>query len=188
MCLNKNSFKLLLISFVFNVRNSLEKWTENSRVLLNCIFKSITLFLRKSHPHSIVLKESSSVISFLLQFGVIAVKIFNSRTTMIKIFTFFDKTHVLSIFFHRWHNPFLVACSLGGLLHNPSTIFKILKCKQVSENESKIRQNTHNFSTFFWFLDLSDDKDHLSNLIIILNYTVILQGNFFFYPFTCINY
>ena len=37
MRLNKNSFDLLLISFVFYIRNSLEKQTENSGVLLNCI-------------------------------------------------------------------------------------------------------------------------------------------------------
>ena len=36
MCLNRNSFDLLLISFVFYVRNSLEKWAKNSGVLLNC--------------------------------------------------------------------------------------------------------------------------------------------------------
>ena len=34
-CLNKNSFDLLLICFVFHIRNSLEKQTENSGVLLN---------------------------------------------------------------------------------------------------------------------------------------------------------
>ena len=37
MCLNINSFDLLLISFVFCIRNSLEKQTENSGVLLNCL-------------------------------------------------------------------------------------------------------------------------------------------------------
>ena len=36
MCLNKNYFDLLSISFVFYIRNSLEKRTENSGVLLNC--------------------------------------------------------------------------------------------------------------------------------------------------------
>ena len=36
MCLNKNSFDLCLISFVFYARNSLKKQTENSGVLLNC--------------------------------------------------------------------------------------------------------------------------------------------------------
>ena len=36
MCLNKNSFDLSLISLVFYIRNSLEKQTENSEVLLNC--------------------------------------------------------------------------------------------------------------------------------------------------------
>ena len=35
MCLKKTSFHLLLISFVFYTHNSLEKWTENSGVLLN---------------------------------------------------------------------------------------------------------------------------------------------------------
>ena len=35
MCFNKNSFDLLLISFAFYIRNSLEKQTENSEVLLN---------------------------------------------------------------------------------------------------------------------------------------------------------
>ena len=37
MRFNKNSFDLLLISFVFYPRNSLEKKTENSGVLLNCM-------------------------------------------------------------------------------------------------------------------------------------------------------
>ena len=35
MCLKKISYNLLTISFVFYVRNSLEKQTENSGVLLN---------------------------------------------------------------------------------------------------------------------------------------------------------
>ena len=35
MRFNKNSFELLLISFVFYIRNSLEKQTENYGVLLN---------------------------------------------------------------------------------------------------------------------------------------------------------
>ena len=34
MYLKKNPFDLLLISFVFNVRNSLEKWADNIGVLL----------------------------------------------------------------------------------------------------------------------------------------------------------
>ena len=42
MCLNKNSFDILLISFVFYVHNSLEKQTENSGVLLNCRSKIIS--------------------------------------------------------------------------------------------------------------------------------------------------
>ena len=36
MCLNKNSFDLLLLSIVLYIPNYLEKRTENSRVLLNC--------------------------------------------------------------------------------------------------------------------------------------------------------
>ena len=39
MCLNKNTFDLLSISFVFYIRNSLEKQTENSGVLLNCLYR-----------------------------------------------------------------------------------------------------------------------------------------------------
>ena len=35
-CVEQISFNLLLISFVFYVRNYLEKQTENSGVLLNC--------------------------------------------------------------------------------------------------------------------------------------------------------
>ena len=45
MCLNKNSFDLLLISFVFYIRYSLERQTKNSGVLLNCHGHSYSKFL-----------------------------------------------------------------------------------------------------------------------------------------------
>ena len=51
MCLNKNSFNLLLISFVFYIRNSLEKQTKNSGVLLNCL---VILF---QLPHELTRKH-----------------------------------------------------------------------------------------------------------------------------------
>ena len=48
MCLNKNSFDFLLISFVFYMCNSLEKQAENGGVLLknwmNCYLLSYTQF------------------------------------------------------------------------------------------------------------------------------------------------
>ena len=37
MCLNKNSFDLLLISIVFYTHNSLANQAENKGVLLNCL-------------------------------------------------------------------------------------------------------------------------------------------------------
>ena len=40
MCLNKNFFNLLLISFVFYISNSLEKRTESSGVLLT-VYKTM---------------------------------------------------------------------------------------------------------------------------------------------------
>ena len=65
MCFNKNSFGLLLIYFVFYIRNSLEKRIENSGVLLNypckICSKSLTAFAQinflkivtYSHPEGI---------------------------------------------------------------------------------------------------------------------------------------
>ena len=43
MCLNKDSFDLLLISFVFYTHNTLEKQTENSGILLNWLWSSCSL-------------------------------------------------------------------------------------------------------------------------------------------------
>ena len=50
MCLNKNSFDLLLISFVFYIHNSLEKQTKNSGVLLNCTYTRLHTLAPSSVP------------------------------------------------------------------------------------------------------------------------------------------
>ena len=59
ICLNKNSLDLLLISFVFYIRNSLEKRAENSGVLLTAMddryFHSAFIYVSFNMPFSIVL-------------------------------------------------------------------------------------------------------------------------------------
>ena len=57
MCLNKNSFDLLLISFLFYISNSLEKWAENSGVLLNWLCQEIIIWNKNS---KVLLKKQQS--------------------------------------------------------------------------------------------------------------------------------
>ena len=62
MCLNKNTFDLLLISFVFYTHNCLEKQTTNSGVLLNCQMRGFVFSNYQSLNNWSFLLESGKIL------------------------------------------------------------------------------------------------------------------------------